>query len=146
MRKCELPKRAPVRDEHGYAGGVPARRFSTKRPLSRFGTYLVQLCHQRRITVTHVAEVLGGKSRMSYALRGRTGEHGRGVLLSYDELDALARRLRCTPSERQKLILLGLLEHAPVELQSAMVGLIRQQSAYTDLDFSGTAIELPDDY
>ena len=87
----------------------------------------------------------GNKSRMSFALRGRTRPGQRGALLSYQELSEIAHKLKADPDESRMIILLGLLEYGPPELQSCVLKMYddleiladRVHSDVPKLNFSG---------
>ena len=109
-----------------YAGEM-GRPFVHHRPLSPFGRYVVALCEAASKSPSHLLAVFGSKMRMSYALRSRVvGERSRASLLSYEELCALAHALRANRAQSHRLILLGLLEHAPERLRSYVIKLTKQ--------------------
>jgi hypothetical protein len=100
------------------------RPFLSERPLSRFGRYVVELCEAKQIKPTHLKEVFGSTKRMSYALRPYFDSRRGASLLTFEELSALAHALHADRQQTRKLILLGLLEHAPAELQAAVIRLV----------------------
>ena len=92
-------------------------------------------------------------AKLSYALRGRTRPGSRGALLDHATLEAIAKHLRANRSETRRLILLGMVEHAPRELRSAVIGMANDLVALAhrlnvqppNLDFSGKDVELTPD-
>ena len=130
------------------------RPIADGETLCPFGRYLVSLCEAKNFRLFSYVDVVGSKSTLSRSLRGATAAPGQRRLLSFDELQAIAARVKANRMQTRKLIFLGLLEHAPLELRSCIAKMIienfdqaeRLNVKPSNLDFSGIVPDLLDSY